>query len=199
MTVSIAELEARPRLHLGFDDHGRELSDEEYRNAAFDVPWRYELLDGRLSVMPPCGQGHVEREQPWLRRLFAYSDQRPDLVEFVVPEAWVMIHDGRYRIGDLGVYLHGDRSNTPIPDRVPELMVEIVSPGRTSHDRDYQEKKVDYFQAGVLEYVIVDPIAWRVQVLTRGETGYVERVLKAGETYTTPLLPGLEVVLNEVL
>jgi Uma2 family endonuclease len=78
-------------------------------------------------------------------------------------------------------------------------MFEIVSPGRESHDRDYVEKRADYYRIGVREYVIIDRFVRRVTVLTHSPGGYEERVLTPPDTYTSPLLPGLVIPLAEVL
>lgn len=194
----MSRLEFPPRLTLGLGDHDREVEENDYLNADFEEPWRYELADGRLVVMSPCSEEHVDSEQPWLERLILYKAARPDLIQRVVPEAWVRIDGETYRIGDLGVYLVGPRSSGRIPVRVPELMFEILSPGQRSHDRDLVDKRAEYHAVDVLEFVIVDRFRRRVLVLTREPGGYAERVLTDADTYTSPLLPGLEIRLAEV-
>ena len=148
--------------------------------------------------MAPDGGDHVEAVDPWLERLMAYRIHHRDVVEMVVPNAWVRVDEGADRIGDVGVYLAGGPGARRIPDRVPELMFEVVSPGRASRERDYVEKRADYERLGVKEYVVVDRFAKRVTVLTLGPGGYRERVLTAADVYASPLLPGLEVAVSEV-
>jgi Uma2 family endonuclease len=193
------EPEATARLTLGPSDAGRLVSADEFAEAEFDEPWTYEREDGRLVVMAPNGADHVETSSPWLLRLILYKVGHPEVVEMVVPNAWVRVDDGSDRIGDLGVYL---RAPTPatvrIPDRVPEMMFEIVSPGTVSRKRDYIKKRVDYHKLGILEYVIVDRFTQGVTVLTHAADGYRERILTAGETYESPHLPGLAIPLTEV-
>lgn len=190
--------EAKPFL-LGPGDDGRELTDEEFASAEFEEPWRYELVEGRLSVMSPSGQSHLDGTEPWFERLVEYKLRNRSRIDHVVPEAWVRIRQGQQRIGDIGVYLKGERSGTKVPDRVPELIFEVVSPGLDAHQRDYVEKRADYFEAGVVEYVIIDPKREKVTVLSQGKNEYRERVLEPEETYESPLLPGMEVKLAEVL
>ncbi|HEX8202403.1 MAG TPA: Uma2 family endonuclease [Isosphaeraceae bacterium] len=188
----------QPVLVLGLGDHGRPISDEEYLSAEFEEPWKYELVDGRLLVLSPNSEDHDDAAEPWRDFLVAYKLAHRDRVEKVVPEAWVRIRPGRFRIGDIGVYLVSDRSALRRPDRAPELMYEVVSPGLDSSERDYVEKRAEYHAIGVLEYVIVDYLARNVLVLTHTPAGYEERVLTEADTYTTPLLPGLSIPLAEV-
>ncbi len=186
------------RLTLGPADAGRLVSAEEFAEAEYEEPWKYEREDGRLVVMAPDGGDHVETSSPWLKQLVVYWSDHPEVVDRVVPNAWVRVDDGTDRIGDIGVYLAGERTGPQIPDRVPEMMFEVVSPGRESRERDYVKKRADYHKLEVLEYVIVDRFQKTVTVLTRAEDEYQERVLTAADVYMTPLLPGLAIPLAEV-
>lgn len=186
------------RLLLGPGDHGREVEERDYLEAEFEEGWRYELVGGRLVVMSPNSEEHADAAEPWLERLFLYKATNRDLVQKIVPEAWVRIGPKNYRIGDIGVYLQGSRSTRRRPARAPELMIEILSMGRDSHDRDYVEKRAEYHSIEILEYLIVDPHEWRVTVLALGPNGYDERILNRGEVYTSALLPGLEIPLDAV-
>ncbi len=183
-----------PRLlKLGPEDHGRLVSSDDFADADFAEPWKYERVRGRLVVMPPDGELHISGTSPWWRKLFAYWEQRPDRIDWLVPASWVRVSDGTDRIGDIGVYLSTTRPVPKIPDRIPDLMFEIVSPGRESRDRDYIEKRAEYHALGIREYVIVDPHQRKVTVLTHRPEGYDERELHEGETYASPLLPGLAI------
>ena len=189
---------ARPRLHLGPWDHGRAVSDDEFADADYEPPWRYELGNGRLVVMSPHGEAHDDATEPWRNYLGAYKLAHRDRIEKVVAEAWVQVGPGKQRIGDVGVYLVGERSSRRRPARAPEIMIEVVSPGLDSHERDFVEKRAEYSEIKVLEYVLVDYLGDRVIVLSHAPGGYTERVLTVADTYTTPLLPGLAIPLAEV-
>ncbi len=193
------ESRSRAQLELGPNDAGRDLTSEEFADAIYEEPWRYERQRGRLIVMPPDGAGHVMTTSPWLNRLIVFRMAHPEIVQEVVPSAWVRVDDGTDRIGDIGVYLAHDPPTLNIPDQVPELMFEIVSPGRTSRQRDYVKKRAEYHKLGVLESVVVDRFKKQVTVLTHTPEGYREQVLTAGDIYDSPLLPGLAIALDEVL
>ena len=186
-------------LPLGKADHGRPTSAEEFAAATYEEPWTYERVGGRLVVMSPEGTGHVLQSEPWRDRLGAYALAHPKVVQAVVSQAWVRIDRDNARIGDIGVYLGGEPEALNIPDQVPDLMFEFVSPSRTDRLRDYVEKRADYQKAGVREYVIVDRFEKKLTVLTLADGSYRERTLTATDAYETPLLPGVLVRLAEVL
>jgi Uma2 family endonuclease len=187
------------RLHLGKLDDGRPTTTEEFANASYEEPWTYERVDGRLVVMSPEGTGHVSQSEPWRDRLGAYSLAHPDLVQAVVSQAWIRIDEDNTRIADIGVYLGGPLEALNIPEQVPDLIFEFVSPSKQDRRRDYVEKRADYPKLGVPEYVIVDRFDKKVTVLTLGDAGYEERVLSSADAYRSPLLPGFEVRLAEVM
>ena len=187
------------QLCLGRRDDGRPTSAGEFADAFYEEPWKYERIDGRLVVMSPEGTGHALQGESWLKRLHVYSYNHPDVIKAVISQAWVRLDDGNDRIADIGVYLGGAPADLDIPDQVPDLIFEIVSRAKKDKRRDYVEKRAEYQKIGVREYVIVDRFAGKVTVLTLVEGTYQERVLTAADLYATPLLPGFEVRLAEVL
>jgi Uma2 family endonuclease len=184
---------------LGPADHGRLLSAEEFAAAEFVEPWAYERVDGRLVVMSPDGEAHDDCSETLRDHLGAYRLAHHDVVERVVSEAWVRVSAGTDRIGDIGVYLVSERPGDRRPDRVPEIMFEIVSPGEESRRRDYGEKRPEYLRLGVREYVIVDRFAGTVTAITATAGAVRERALTRSEEYSSELLPGLAIPLADVL
>jgi Uma2 family endonuclease len=188
-----------PHLKLGQLDDGRPTTVEEFAEAEFEEPWTYERVDGRLVVMSPEGSGHVIQGVPWQQRLNVYSFEYPEIVQAVVSQAWITINAKNTRIADIGVYLGGKLEDLDIPNQIPDLVFEFVSPSKQDRKRDYVEKRADYQKIGVREYVIVDRFDKKVTVLTLGAAGYLEQVLTSADIYRSPLLPGFEVRLAEVL
>ena len=188
----------RTILQLGRKDEGRIVSSHEFAEAEFDEPWKYEREDGRLIVLAPSGEEHIDGSEPWRDRLVAYKLANPAIVQKVVSEAWIRVDDGTDRIGDIGVYLAPDGPVPKIPVRVPEMMFEVVSPDKVSRDRDYIRKRADYHRLGVREHVIIDRFRRTATVLSFAPEGYEERILTIDEVYTSPLLPGLVIPLSEV-
>lgn len=186
-------------LKLGPNDEGRALSADEFASAEFEGPWRYERVEGRLVVALPAGPIHNDNAKPWRKVLGLYWGLHPEVVDDVVYECWLRIDERNDRIGDIGVYLVKEGPHAPMPGRVPDLVVEVVSPDRVSRERDYVGKRDDYHKFGIREYVVVDRFAHRLTVLAYAPGGYVERTLTPAETYTTPLLPGLAIPLANAL
>jgi Uma2 family endonuclease len=186
-------------LVLGKSDDGRSTTVEEFAEAFFEEPWIYERVDGCLVVMLPEGKGHVIQGVQWHQRLNVYAFDHPEIIQAVVSQAWMTIGDKNTRIADLGVYLGGNLEDLDIPNQIPDLVFEFVSQTKKDRRRDYVEKRADYQKVGVREYVIVDRFDRKVTVLTLGPEGYQEQILIESDLYRSPLLPGFQVVLAEVL
>lgn len=189
----------RTSLVFGPGDNGREVSSSEFAEAEFAEPWTFERVDGRLVVVSPDSKEHDDCSEPIRDYLGAHRLSHPGIVEAVVSEAWIRVDGGSDRIADIAVYLvRGEEQGPDRPDRAPELIFEVVSPDRESRERDYVAKRRDYQSLGVREYVIVDRFSRRLVILTLGPRGYRRRVLRPGDVYETPLLPGLAIPLGEV-
>lgn len=188
-----------PTLRLGAADAGRVVSSDEFAHAEFAEPYRYERVDGRLVVVAPAGEFHIAGTEPWRDYLGMYRLGNPEIVERVVSEAWMRVDDDNDRIGDIGVYLKREAQAPPIPDRVPDLVYEVVSPGRRAHERDYLRKRDAYRQIGVREYVVIDRAASKVTVFDWTKPAAAARTLSRADVYTSSLLPGLAIALGEVL
>ena len=145
--------------------------------------------------MTPAGIPHNAAGQPFRIHIGAYMLSHPGVVEFLLPEAWIVIDEQTERIADIAVYLLSDVENPTSPERVPDLVFETVSPSAADRRRDYEEKRTEYERIGVREYVIVDRFEHRVLVLQLQDGRYAENLLGPDDSYTTPLLPGLEIPL----
>jgi Uma2 family endonuclease len=185
-------------IKLGPQDAGMRLAAEEFANADFQEPYIYERVKGRLVVMSPAGPDHRKGSRPFRRELGLFWGTHRDLVEDVDVEGWVETSPDDDRIPDICVYLVGSGSDKTVPHRVPDIIFEFVSADRADQERDYIDKRAEYHAIGVKEYVIVDRFKEQVLVLTWGKKDFAERSLSATDTYTSRLLPGLEVPLQEV-
>jgi len=111
----------------------------------------------------------------------------------------VRLWPGKFREPDV-VFMraeHADRIGEPYWG-VPDVVMEVVSPGTRRVDAVIKVK--EYAEAGISEYWLVDPEDETITVLTLSGSTYAERVtLKAGDRARSQVLPGFEVVVDEVL
>jgi Uma2 family endonuclease len=78
----------------------------------------------------------------------------------------------------------------------PELVVEVLSPGRANERRDREVKLGLYSRRGVEEYWIVDWRQRQIDVYRRSEQAlHLIRTLQESDNLETPLLPGFSLPL----
>ena len=184
-------------LFFGSDDAGELVTADEFAAARFEEPFQYERVRGRLVVMSPAGPEHRKVSRPIRRALGGYWERHPEFIDDVDVEGWVATSEEDDRIPDICVYLRGASSEQTVPRRVPDLIFEFVSESRADQERDYIDKRAEYFTIGVREYVIVDRFKCQALILTRQATDYAEQRLTADDCYTSTLLPGLSLALAE--
>ena len=182
------------KTRIGPRHHGRKMSLKAFEFAPIEVGWIYELARGYVIVSEVPGLAHLcyvavlrrHLDQYWgedPRRLFAICGSMD--CKILIP-AW-----DSERHPDIAVYLSAPKIRK---DRrmwrawVPDLAIEVVS--ESSRDRDYTEKRDEYWTVGVKEYWIVDAQLQRVLVLKRGRSHWTEKTLGPADVCETKLLPG---------
>jgi Uma2 family endonuclease len=170
------------------------MSLEDYFNYDDDTDTRYELEDGELLAMLPESDCNLRIAS----FLFAYFLQRgiPFYrlrigTEIVVSgtRATVRLPDLMVLTEELAITLEPAIRSTVMMDMPPpQLVVEVVSPGKKNIDRDYRYKRSQYQARGIAEYWIVDPIKQRIAVLSLVEGLYEEAVFQGDEAIDSALL-----------
>ena len=166
-------------------------TDEEYLWLTDRCRRLLEFTDGYVEELPMPTSTH-QAILAFLYRLFhAYLLPRGGVAMFAALR--LRIREGKFREPDLLVLR--DRSDSRYQDRYwlgADLVAEVVSPDRPA--RDLVEKRVDYAEANVPEYWIVDPRDETITVLTLEDGEYVERgAFLRGQAATSFLLAGLSV------
>ena len=179
-------------LVIGPEDAGRLMTSEDYDAAEGEEGWRYELIRGVLVVSPipkKPSRGMASRLIYWLE---AYVESRGKDENFLtaLSEEEIPIPDGNRRRCDVAVWM--GLSPNPVAEDVPAITVEFVSKRRSDVKRDDVEKRTEYLAAGVREYWIIDRFRRTMTALRRRGSRWVEQIIEEGETFRTPLLPGLE-------
>jgi Uma2 family endonuclease len=192
------------RTHIGPADQGRRMSVEEFREAEEQPGYLYELARGMLVVTEVPGDPHAQivdnihegfsihrRVNPGLiRRIGRGSD-----VRLIVPE----LESDRHP--DVAIVFRDSPRNAR-GRRMPELVVEVVSPGAKASRRDYEEKREEYLALAIREFWIVDRFQDQVLVLVRlseGESAtWSERVFRGQDRIESSLLPDLALTVADL-
>jgi Uma2 family endonuclease len=160
---------------------------------------RYELINGELHVTT----------QPHTKHQMVYS--------FIVGELNSWGRDAKLGIAFIAPGLIYAKNEAVAPDVVwisaarrdavigkdgklyasPDLVIEVLSPGKANAERD-REKKLDlYSRRGVAEYWIADWQALTLEVYRPLESLLqLATTLQKGETLESPLLPGFACIID---
>jgi len=159
----------------------------------------YELIHGVLIVSPPPAETERGPNETLAYWLLLYRDQNPQgsALDATLPEHTIPFGDSRRR-ADRAIWCGLGRLPNVRTDP-PAIIVEFVSKRRRDRVRDYQEKKREYLAIRVVEYWIIDRFERTMTVFKNSPDGPSEAVVKADETYRTPLLPGFELPLAQLL
>lgn len=154
---------------------------------------RYEIIEGELYVSRQPSVAHQYSCSRLCQFLGDWNDKNglgvvltaPGLIfgedDDVAPDVvWVTLE----RLGRAT-----DRAGHLLT--APELVIEVLSPGKTNEDRDRRVKLKLYSRQGVHEYWIVDAMLHQVAVYRRDQDRLVlDCTLYADDTLESPLLPG---------
>ncbi|HKI05038.1 MAG TPA: Uma2 family endonuclease [Thermoanaerobaculia bacterium] len=180
--------------------HSLKLSYEDYLYFPDDGK-RHELIDGEHYVTPA----------PNLKHQTSVSTLGFFLVGFVRPRklgrVWVAPVDVLFSEHDVVqpdlVFLSKDRMELAADGAnvkgAPDLVVEVLSP-RTRRT-DAITKRHLYEKYGVPEYWMVDPELEKIEVYRLAAGRYrreVELLAEREDVLTSPLFPGLEIVVAEI-
>lgn len=126
-----------------------------------------------------------------------YREDHPDgrALNKTLPEHDVQVGPDRRRADRV---IWAGLGRPPKRKESPTILVEFVSAGRRSRQRDYEEKREEYLGLGVTEYWIIDRFRRTMTVYTKSDTDYATKVLTADDGYSTDLLPGFELPLGKL-
>ena len=189
------------QIKIGPHDHGRRMSLDAFVDADFEETGLYELARGVVDVteVPGPNHGRIVRRLAWM--FMSWDHGHPGVIQYGAGGGECRIRlPGMQsdRHPDQAIYLSPQPKGKRIWTRwVPSIVVEVVSAG--GEDRDYVEKREEYLRVGVLEYWILDPSTRSMKVLQREGDVWREATHSETSTYRTPLLPGLEANVGELL
>ena len=188
----------RDVLKLGPQSNGLLLNPWEFDAAEFEPGWRYELINGVLTVNPPPSIKERDPNEELGRWLRNYQESHPqgESMDFTVSEQTVHIGPQRRRV-DRAIWAGLGR--LPRDEETPTITIEFVSRGRRNRQRDYQIKRDEYRLAGVREYWVIDRFERQMTVYRFWRDKTTTKTVDQRHSYTTPLLPGFELPLGSLL
>lgn len=187
---------------IGPRHHGRKMSLKAFEFAPVEEGYAAELARGYLVVSEVPNFAHMRRTAFIRKRLDHYDGQNPGAVYEILTsmECKLLIPDWESeRHPDIAVYLtapKGKKDRTMWRTWIPELVIEVVS--ESSSDRDYTQKRDEYWTLGVKEYWIVDARRQQVLVLRRGRSQWTEKTLGPTDACETKLLPRFKLPCRDV-
>jgi Uma2 family endonuclease len=181
-------------IKIGPLDHGRRMSLDDFDRAESQPGHLYELSRGVVTVVDVPRRRHLAQVNAARKQFYAYWAVHPERIHTLAGsgECKILIASlESERHPDLAIYKYPPVDELDLwATWIPELVIEIVSPG--SEHRDYEEKREEYFRFGVTEYWIIDADRQEMLVLRRRGGRWVERVVRPPEIYRPRLLPGFE-------
>jgi Uma2 family endonuclease len=193
-------LETPITLKLAPELAGILLSPEEFDAVEeCDELYNYELVHGVLVVAPPPAVGERRPNDQLGYLLLSYKDHHPQgaALDLTLPEHLIRTPDSRRR-ADRVIWAGLGRIPNTRQDQ-PTIAIEFVSASKRDFQRDYIAKRDEYLRAGIREYWIIDRFRRRMTVIRGGDHPVTEIVITEKDTYTTPLLPGFELPLAQLL
>ncbi len=161
---------------------------------------RYELIEGELFVSRAPALPHQLVLQNLLVELALYLRANP--VGTLVPGPGAVFSNYDAVIPDI-VFIRRDRWEKVTSEQrvtgVPDLVVEILSPGAENHRRDLQVKRQLSSKYGVAEYWIVDNEDPSVMIFRlQNQTLEHKVTLRDDDIVTSPTLPGFELSVRTI-
>ena len=154
-----------------------------------------EFTDGRIEFLPMPTQRHQAISRFLFRALDSFVRDIGGEV-FYAPLR-LRIRDGKFREPDL--LLVRDVDDPRCRDDYwlgADVVAEVISPDNP--DRDIVDKRMDYAEAGIPEYWIVNPMDETVTVLVLAGAEYREHgAFRPGEHAASSVLPGFSIDVRE--
>jgi Uma2 family endonuclease len=159
-----------------------------------DNAWlSYEIIDGELFMSKSPHLSHQRACGKILRPLDDWSEPKGIGEAFLNPE--IIFSEADMVIPDV-IWISNDRLAEVLDDSghltgAPELVIEVLSPGRDNERRDKEAKLMLYDKQGVQEYWIAQWELQEVEVYRRvGQDLKLVDTLKDDDLLSSPLMDG---------
>lgn len=164
----------------------------------------YELVNGELVEMPPESPENCDLARFLLIELVQFFP----LKMLACKDLEIEVIGGRATCRLPDVVVHTEASRTAVENSKrstltrdmppPALVIEIVSPGTTNHNRDYRYKRTEYAARAIAEYWIVDPETRQITVCEWVEGQYEDTVFEGEALLRSPLISNWALTINQI-
>lgn len=165
------------------------MSEAQYADWAFKQSFESEWVDGEVIVMAPISDVH-DRIELWLQRFLGLYVEFHDLGQVKGSRFQVRLSRPSRREPDI-LFVRKSRLHLlkqTYLDGPPDLAMEIVSP--SSESRDWREKYLEYQEAGVAEYWIIDPPSEQIEAYALGPDGSYQLIQEREDQIASTVVPG---------
>jgi len=159
---------------------------------------RYEIIDGVLLVMTPAPSPQHQRVGFRIAKRLSIYIEATDQGEVFIAPLDVELAPKTVVQPDVFILLKANPAKITAKriQGVPDLAVEVSSPGTVGHDRSGKQRA--YERAGVREYWFVGPLAQTIEILVLEGKVYTSLGVFSGEqTLPSLVVPALEEVSAE--
>jgi Uma2 family endonuclease len=178
----------------------------EYLTYSQDLEGRFLLIDGEMIELPP-ESGLNDWIALNLRDRLIGVIRRP-LIRIHTCEVQVPVlrpKDAANRFPDLVVLreehlpLTQKRLTITLDMPPPQLVAEVVSPGKSSQDRDCINKRAQYAAIGIPEYWLIDPDTQTVTVMElRGDDYSMVGIFQGENRVVSICFPSLNLTTEQI-
>ena len=181
------------------EEEKHELFTNDYlKNMARDEFSRYELIGGEIIVSTAPRYIHQLLSMRIAVQFSKYLEKNPIGEVLATPGLIFSKYDGV--IPDL-IFITHERCDEILKEKdgkfhgAPELVIEILSPGRVNARRDLQIKRELYEMFGVPEYWVIKPQEKEIEVF---QLGTESRVFTKNEILKTTFLPKFKLKIKQL-
>lgn len=182
----------------------QQLTFEEYLHYDDGTDKQYEFVDGELIEMPPESPLNSKIALFLLAKLLDVLGE--DRLCHKDTEIAVSGSQVQTRLPDLMVLseelveilINSNRGTITLEMPPPELIVEVVSPGKNNEERDYRFKRSEYAARGVPEYWVINPLESKITVFTL-VAGFYEEENYTGTMVIKSRIEALQLTVEQIL
>ncbi|GAA6620342.1 Uma2 family endonuclease [Scytonema sp. NUACC26] len=181
----------------------KRLTFKEYLQYDDGTDARYELVAGEVVAIPPEDRGNSKIALFLLVKLLeVFNEERlchkDTEIEVTGAMAQTRLPDLMVLSQELVDILSDNRGIITRDMPPPDLIIAVVSPGKTNQERDYRFKRSEYATRGVPEYWAIDPATSKITVFTL-IAGFYEEAIYTGEIRIQSRFEVLQLTAEQIL